>query len=143
MGTYGKGRKFVITPAHTKYVEEFCKHGNKSLAYKTAYPNVTHASARTMSVELHKRKEIQDLIAQMQEELAAKSNVTRDTVLADLQSKAELAFLGGQMTAYSSIMNMIIKILGYYAAQGVDITTKGQPITTIKLIEIKKEDGGK
>ena len=97
----------------------------KQLGYKQSYSYVLLQEARKKIVEIYDVKN---------KELA-------NEALGHLESMYEDAIGDKNIKIALEIRKEISKLTGLYAAQKVDITSAGEPITEIKLIQInKKED---
>lgn len=57
-------------PKHQIFVNEISQHGNKTRAYKQAYPGTTDESARVGASKLMKKPEIQDALKEMYRQLS-------------------------------------------------------------------------
>jgi hypothetical protein len=93
------------------------------LGYKQSYSYQLLQEARTKIVELYDTQN---------KELA-------NEALGHLESMYEDAIKGKNMKMALDIRKEISKLTGLYAAEKVDITSAGAPITEIKLIQVNKK----
>ena len=96
----------------------------KQLGYKQSYSYLLLQEARKKIVEIYDVKN---------KELA-------NEALGHLESMYEDAIKNKNIKIALEIRKEISKLTGLYAATKVDITSGNEPITTIKLIEIKSRD---
>jgi hypothetical protein len=96
----------------------------KQLGYKISYSYTLYAEARQKIVELYNTQNI---------ELA-------NEALGQLESMLEDALKQKNGKLALEIRKEISKLAGLYAAAKVDITSAGEAITEIKLIQVNKKD---
>lgn len=71
-----------LTPNMTKFCEEWLIHGNATLAYKTAYPNIKKdGAARACASQLLTRPNILAYLAKRKAEIASKLEITPEKTL--------------------------------------------------------------
>ncbi len=122
-------KEFKITPSHIKFIEKYAETGNGTLSYRYAYPKAAYSTARAESSRLLDKPEIIAELESKREELAIKFAITKQAIVNELIQNAELMLQAGDHQGYLKAKDMIIKMFGFYAPQGVDVTSAGEKIT--------------
>jgi hypothetical protein len=135
-------KSFKLTPSHIKFIEKYAETGNGTQSYRYAFPKATYATARSEAADLLKVPEIATELAAKKEELAQKFDANKEKIVNDLIIKKDQMLEAGDHNGYLKCVDMLIKLFGFYAPvnQNLDVTSGGEPITTIRLIEVKKSD---
>ncbi|HEY0031266.1 MAG TPA: terminase small subunit [Bacteroidia bacterium] len=127
--------KTTLTPAHYRFTEHYATHSNATQAYLHAYPRSTYATAKANGFKLLANTDINNAIQKKKEELALKYNITKERIISELIDTSEIALRKGNYNAYASLMNTVIRMLGYFVTTKIDNT--GEPV----IIKIIATDG--
>lgn len=107
--------------ATTKTILDFLMN---DLEYGQAYAYELIKESKNLIIELYK----QDNISRVEE------------AIGQLETMLERSYLRGDYKLSYNIRQELNKMTGLYATQKIDITSAGEAITEIKLIQVNKKD---
>jgi hypothetical protein len=121
-------------PRQERFAQELAKGETADAAYKLAgyKPNRGNAS------ELRKKQHILNRIAELQATTAKRAEITRESLIARLESACEFAELKSQPSALIAGLAQIAKIAGFYEPPPVSPKAKLQELTDAELVHLIK-----
>lgn len=125
----------VLSRSEERFCNEYALTSNATQSYLKANPNVTYDTAKTLGSRLFTKVYISERIAQIKEADAVQWNQTKDGTIKDLINTAEEAKAAGQFSAYAKLREMVIKIVGFYEPEKIDVRSQQTIINYVKPIK--------
>lgn len=127
----------ILSDKHKLFADVYLTNGFNALkAYKEVYKDCKEKSAESASSRLLENVKIQQYIKQKQNETANKHNITRDSLVEELNEVKELAKVPDQFgkinsTAIIKAIEVQAKLLGLNEAEKSEVELKG-----LKVIKV-------
>ena len=133
---------------HKRVIDVWLSNGeNGTQAYMEIYPNSEYESADKSFRRLTENARIQEYIAEKRKELSEKTEITRESLINDLERAKEMSLVpnnSGQPNtqAYIKAVEAQAKMLGLNEPDKLDVTTGGDPIKPPPLRFVESSQKG-
>ena len=122
------------------------KYDRELLVSKVAMMRIkgesTHSILEFLMGQLDESRKISyEILKDAQKYIMEQTNEDTKTAFAESINRLEMLYEKGTNKEKLEVMKEMNKLRGLYAAQKVDITSGGEKITEIKIIEVKGETG--
>ena len=122
------------------------KYDRELLVSKVAMMRIkgesTHSILEFLMGQLDESRKISyEILKDAQKYIMEQTNEDTKAAFAESINRLEMLYEKGTNKEKLEVMKEINKLRGLYAAQKVDITSGGEKITEIKIIEVKGETG--
>ena len=111
-----------LSPAHEKFCQHYAEYSNATMAYRFAFPTTTYGSAKTLGPRLLEKVDISERIEELVLEFKTQYTQTKTQTIRDLIQAAEEAKKAFQYPAYAKLREMIIKLVGFYEPDKIEIS---------------------
>ena len=106
---------------YNKFAAHYIENGNCTRAYMFAFPKATYGTAKTKGCQLLAEDNIKEIIEAAREEFNEKFMHSKQKTVQELIEAAEEAKADGQFNSYAKIRDMVIKLLGFYEPDKLQI----------------------
>lgn len=97
-----------------KFAAHYAMNGNGTQAYLSVYPTAGYDTARTEGSRMLARPSVKEFIENYKERFIIEYMQTKEQTINDIKQTAEEAKAVGNYNAYAKLRDMIIKLLGHY-----------------------------
>ena len=129
--------KEKLTAAQTTFCELYAVNNNATASYLIAYPKVAYNTAKTEASRLLTDVNIKGIVAKHKELFINEYMKSKQAFIQDLSNTANEAKAAGKYNEYAKINDMILKLLGMYEAEKIDVTSFN---VEIKVSNANKKD---
>ena len=130
-----KDIEVILSRSDERFCNEYALTSNATQSYLKAHVNASYNTARTEGSRLLAKPSIGERIAQIKEADAVQWKQTKDGTIKDLINTAEEAKEAGQFSAYAKMREMVIKIVGFYEPEKIDVRSQQTVINYIKPLK--------
>lgn len=129
-----------LSPAQIKFCQKYIDTSNATISWMHSHPDANYSTAKSEGCKILNNPDVKSYIDQLKEEMATTFKQTKDGTIKDLIISAEEAKEAKQFSAYAKIREMIIKMVGFYEPDKLDVTTNGEGINKINITIVKSSE---